>query len=102
MVGKSFRTPSIGLVVRYWWAMGTMGMVTPTIRPMSGAQIPAAFTTTSHVNVPWSVTTSETLPALAPTAWTLTPVRTLTPSRRAPSARAYVSPPGSIWPSVGR
>ena len=34
-------------VNRYWWAIGMTGTVTPAIRPISGANMPPALTTTS-------------------------------------------------------
>ena len=40
-------TPSIGSVNRYWWAIGMIGTVTPASRPISGANMPPALTTTS-------------------------------------------------------
>src|SRR3972149_441190 len=62
MVGMSGRTPGMGLVSRYWWAMGMMGTVTPARRPISGANMPPALTTTSVRISPRSVTTPRTRP----------------------------------------
>src|SRR5712692_1608282 len=42
----SSRKPE-GLVMRYSWAIGMIGTLTPTIRPISGANMPPALTTTS-------------------------------------------------------
>ena len=95
-------TPSIGLVTRYWWAMGTRGIVTPTIRPISGAYIPPAFTTTSVRMVPAVVSTSRTRPSRTAMPRTRVPVRIAAPRCRAPSASAIARPLGSRWPSVGR
>ena len=43
---------SSGSVTRYWWPNGMIGMSTPTSRPISGAYMPAALTTTSHLDRP--------------------------------------------------
>ena len=96
------RTPSIGLATRYWCAIGTSGIVTPAIRPISGAYIPPAFTTTSARTLPAVVSTSRTRPSRTVMPRTRVPVRMLTPRRRAPSASAMASPLGSRCPSVGR
>src|SRR5881409_1381249 len=101
MTGKSRRTPSIVAVTRYWWAIGTTGMPSPTMRPTSAAQMPAAFTTTSHAIGPPSATTPATRPPLTVIATTRAPVRNFTPRPFAPSARAFASPAGSTWPSLG-
>src|SRR5881409_2877107 len=74
MTGKSRRTPSIGAVTRYWCAIGTTGMPSPTMRPTSAAQMPAAFTTTSHAIGPPSATTPATRPPLTVIATTRVPV----------------------------
>ena len=95
-------TPSIGFVTRYWCAIGTSGIVTPTIRPISGAYIPPAFTTTSVRMVPAVVSTSRTRPSRTPMPRTRVPVRIWAPRRRAPSASAMARPLGSRCPSVGR
>jgi hypothetical protein len=102
MTGIRGWTPSMGLVVRYWWRSGTSGTVTPAIRPISGAHMPAAFTTTSVRMAPPVVWTSWTRPSLSAMPVTRTPVRIAAPRRRAPSASAAARPPGSMWPSVGR
>ena len=46
-----------GRVSAYWCAIGTTGTLTPTIRPISWANMPPAFTTTSQVMRPRSVST---------------------------------------------
>jgi hypothetical protein len=95
-------TPSIGLVTRYWCAIGTTGTVSPTIAPISCAQMPPASTTTSQRTVPSSVSTPATRRPSALTPRTFTPVRVLTPRFRAPAARDVASEDGSIRPSVGK
>ena len=72
----------------YWCDIGTTGTRTPTIRPISAANIPPQFTTTSHAIVPWSVTTRRTRPRSCSTRSTRVCVRTWTPSARARPARA--------------
>src|SRR3989442_1709534 len=76
-------------------------MPSPTMRPTSAAQMPAAFTTTSHAIGPPSATTPATRPPLTVIATTCAPVRNFTPRPFAPSARAFASPAGSTWPSLG-
>ena len=83
-------------------AIGTRGIVTPAIRPISGAYIPPAFTTTSVRIVPAVVSTSWTRPSRTPMRRTRVPVRIVAPRFRAPSASAIARPLGSRWPSVGR
>ena len=102
MVGISRVTPSIGLVTRYWWAIGITGTLRPTMRPISCDQIPPALTTTSHRTVPSSVSTPATRRRSTAMPRTLTPVRIATPRFRAPAASAVASDAGSIRPSVGR
>ena len=48
--------------MRYWWAIGMIGTVTPTSFATSGAAMPAASTTTSVSISPLSVTTRQTRP----------------------------------------
>src|SRR2546428_2732943 len=101
IVGKSRVTPSIGLVTRYWCAIGMTGTVRPTMRPTSCAQIPAALTTTSHGTVPSSVSPPATRQPPTLTPRTFAPVRTATPRL----AGAVGERPGErrgIDPAVGR
>ncbi len=51
-----------GLVIRYSCAIGTIGTLTPASAPISFANIPPAFTTTSASIGPLSVTTPVTRP----------------------------------------
>ena len=66
--------PGIGLVIRYWWAIGMIGTFTPTMAPILADQMPAAFTTTSVRMLPLSVTTSLTRPFVVRISRTRTPV----------------------------
>ena len=87
-------------------AIGMSGTVTPTIAPISGANIPPAFTTTSAVissrSPLCSTVTPVTLPRSVPIATTLVCGRMLAPRDRAPAASAWARPDGSSQPSVGR
>src|SRR2546427_753424 len=71
------------------------------MRPTSAAQMPAAFTTTSHAIGPLSTTTPLTRPPPTVIATMRAPVSTLAPRARAPSVRAVARPAGSTWPSLG-
>ena len=53
-----------GWVTRYSCDIGTTGIRTPAIRPISAAYIPPAFTTTSHSIRPRSVATAANAPAV--------------------------------------
>ena len=57
-----------GVVFAYWWASGWSGTVTPTIAPISGPQMPAAQTTMSAANSPWSVMTARDPAVVGPDA----------------------------------
>ncbi len=91
---------------RYWWAIGMIGTVIPASRPISGANIPPALTTTSAAIV-WrdpsrsSTSTPVTRPRSTPIPTTRVWVRIVTPFWRAPAAMAMASPDGSSQPSVG-
>ena len=91
----------MGSVTRYWCAIGTMGIVTPAIRPTSGAAMPAAFTTVSVPIVPRSVSTPVTRPSATAIPVTRVYDRIVAPRFRAPAASARVKPLGSSQPSVG-
>ena len=103
--GRPGWTPSIGSVKRYWCAIGMIGTVTPASRPISGANIPPALTTTSariSVRSPaCSTVTPVTRPRSVPMATTRVLVRIRAPFWRAPAASALASPDGSSQPSVG-
>src|SRR5438093_1439319 len=71
------------------------------MRPTSAAQMPAAFTTTSHAIGPLSTTTPLTRPPPTVIATMPAPVSTLAPRARAPSVSAVARPAGSTWPSLG-
>ena len=93
-------------VNRYWWAIGMIGIVTPASRPISGANIPPALTTTSAAIVSREPSRSSSVtpvarPRSTPTPTTRVCVRTVTPFWRAPAASAIASPDGSSQPSVG-
>jgi hypothetical protein len=75
--------------------MGTMGTVTPAMRPISPANMPPAFTTTSQAIGPADVCTPRTRPRSTSIPVTRVPVMTSTPRDRAPAARASVSSDGS-------
>ena len=62
MVGTSSGTP-FGLVTRYSCAIGTTGTTTPARAPISAANMPPAFTTTSVSIGPWSVWTPRARPS---------------------------------------
>ena len=95
----------MGSVNRYWWAIGMIGTVTPTIRPISGANMPPALTTMSaaiSVRSPFrSTVTPVTRPRSVPIATTLVCGRICAPRWRAPAASALARPDGSSQPSVG-
>ena len=82
-----------------------IGTVTPTIRPISGANMPPALTTTSaaiSVRSPLcSTVTPVTRPRSVPIATTRVCGRICAPRWRAPAASALASPDGSSQPSVG-
>ena len=83
-----------------------IGIVTPTIRPISGANMPPALTTTSAAmdsREPSrsSTSTPVTRPRSTPMPVTRVCVRIVTPRLRAPAASAWASPDGSSQPSVG-
>ena len=92
-------------VNRYWWAIGMIGTVTPTSAPISGANMPPAFTTTSarisSRSPACSTVTPLTRPRSVPMATTRVRGRMAAPRARAPAARAWASPDGSSQPSVG-
>ena len=78
-----------GVVLAYRWASGWSGMVSPTIAPTVGPQMPAAQTTTSAGISPWSVTTPRTRPSSV-----RMPVTRCSPRKRAPPSvarRAWAS-----------
>ena len=52
--------PATAFSAMCWWSTGIDGVNTPTIADTRGAQMPAAFTTTSHGISPASVTTART------------------------------------------
>ena len=94
-----------GRVSAYWWAIGTTGTLTPTMRPSSWANMPPALTTTSQVMRPSSVSTWVTRRR---PWWSSTPmpvtrviVAISTPRDRAPPASAIVRSVGLSQPSVG-
>ena len=82
-----------------------MGTLMPARRPISGAKMPPALTTTSARMVlrspPCSTSTPVTRPFSTPMASTRVWVRTEAPPARAPAARASASPDGSSQPSLG-
>ena len=106
MVGRVGLTPSIRSVNRYSWAIGTIGTSTPASRPISGANMPPAFTTTSAaIDRSWpslTTRTPRTRPARTSIPTTRLWVSIRTPRLRAPAAIAWARPDGSSQPSVGR
>ena len=82
--------------MRYSWAIGMIGTVTPASRPISPANIPPAFTTTSVSIEPLSVSTPTTRPRSSPIPVTRVFVLISAPRRLAPSASANVSWLGSM------
>ncbi len=94
-----------GRVSAYWCAIGTTGTLTPTIRPISWANMPPAFTTTSQVMRPRSVSTWVTRrrPCRSSTPMPVTRVMVAisAPRLRAPAASAIVRSVGLSQPSVG-
>ncbi len=103
--GRPGSTPSIGPVSRYWCAIGMIGRVMPARRPISGAYIPPALTTTSASIVdrspPCSTSTPVTRPSRTPIPTTRWWLRILAPRARAPAASAKARFDGSSQPSVG-
>ncbi len=85
-----------GVVIRYSWAIATSGTFTPAIRPMSGANMPPALTTSSVSIAPLSVTTRLTRPPNDSMAETRVPSQISAPRLRAPSTSANVSWLGSM------
>ena len=89
-------TPSIGSVTRYWWAKGMTGTVMPAMRPISGANMPPALTTTSA-----SISAAVGLDGPHPTALDARSRsrgcarRSGPAAARAPAASAWVRPLGS-------
>ena len=95
MVGMSRGRPD-GLVIRYSWAKGMRGTVTPAMRPISGANMPPALTTSSVSISPWSVFTVRTRPLTTSMLVTRVSSQISAPRRRAPSTSANVSWLGSM------
>ena len=81
--------------------MGMIGKLSPTMWAISLPHWPPALTTISVRIVPWSVTTSSTPPFLSPMRLTVVSVKKRAPPFLAPAASAFVSPVGSMLPSVG-
>ena len=77
-----------GWVTTYSCAIGTIGIRTPAIRPISAANIPPALTTTSHSMSPRSVRTPVTAPSRTSIPVTRVLVWIAQPPLRAPSASA--------------
>ena len=94
-----------GRVSAYWCAIGTTGTLTPTIRPISWANMPPAFTTTSQAMRPRSVSTWVTRRrpwrSSTPMPVTRVMVAISAPRLRAPAASAIVRSVGLSQPSVG-
>ena len=90
------------MVIKYSWAIGMSGTVTPTMRPISGANIPPALITSSVSMSPLSVITRRTRPSRTSMPVTRVSSQISAPRRRAPSMSANVSWLGSMYPSVGR
>ncbi len=82
-----------------------IGTVTPASRPISGANIPPALTTTSariSLRSPLcSTVTPVTRPRSTPMPTTRVWGRIVAPRDRAPAASAWARPDGSSQPSVG-
>ena len=82
-----------------------IGRVIPAIRPISGAYMPAALTTTSaamsYCSPACCTSTPITRPLRTPMPLTRWCGRTLTPRLRAPAASANARFEGSSQPSVG-
>ena len=83
-----------------------IGTVTPASRPISGANMPPALTTTSVAIVsrsprPLDLDAASRARAPSSIATTRVWVRIWTPRFRAPAASAWASPDGSSQPSVG-
>ncbi len=81
-------TPSTALVMRYWWAIGTMGTVTPASAATSVVYMPQAATTVSAVISPWSVTTRRMRPPSTTRSVTRVLASTVTPLAFAAPSRA--------------
>jgi hypothetical protein len=90
-----------GALTTYWCLIGTIGTATPASWPTEPDAAPAAFTTTSVVIGPASVTTPRTRRRSTVMPVTRTPVANSTPNERAPAASAAVSGSGRRKPSPG-
>jgi len=80
---------------------GRMGRSSPTLFPITGAQAPAAFTTTGAWNGPRVVSTPETRPWFRMIPVTSVSSRISAPSLRAAPAKPRLSSMGFTSPSCG-
>src|SRR5260370_218045 len=90
-----------GLVMRYSWAIGISGTLTPARRPISEANMPPALTTSSVSMSPLSVITLRTRPLLTPMPVTRVSSRISAPGRREPPINAKVGWLGPMDPQAG-